>query len=217
MFFLIDYENVHNSGMRGSEYLLPTNHVIVFYGPASPTMERRHLDNIKNSGCGFEVCELLEKRKNGLDFYIATKVGELFGAEQCKNAVVISGDTGFKALRDYWQERSGTKHRVILSESIEQGIAAAGENTARANLIRTQRKTLDIGQFYAAYQESLQIRQMLREAFEGTAYADRLEDIQNTLQAGASPKVIYLDALRRFGRKDGLEIYRRLKTCSSQQ
>lgn len=213
MYFLVDYENVRNSGMRGSEYLLPTDYVIVFYSINAPLMEMRHLDNIKNSGCGFEVCELLKKRKNGLDFYIATKVGELFGAERCKNAILISNDSGFQAIRDYWQERSGTKHRVMLSESIEQGIITAGETSERASLIRSRRKAVDIGQFYAAYQENLRIRQMLQEAFEGTAYSDRLQEIQDVLRAGTSPKVIYLDSLRRFGRKDGQEIYRRLKTC----
>lgn len=213
MYFLIDYENVRNLGMRGSEYLLPSDYVIVFYSRNAPLMEMRHLNNIKNSGCGFETCELLTKRKNGLDFYIATKVGELFGAERCKNAVLISNDSGFQAIRDFWQERSGTKHRVALSESIEHGIITVGENSERSKLIRAQRKTMDIGQFYAAYQENQKIYRMLCEAFEGTAYSDRLSEIQDVLQAGTSPKVIYLDSLRRFGRKDGQEIYRRLKAC----
>lgn len=185
-----------------------------FFTAAAPRrMEMRHLDNIKNSGCGFEAYELLTKRKNGLDFYIATKVGELFGAERCKNAVLISNDSGFQAIRDFWQERSGTKHRVALSESIEHGIISAGESSERANMIRAQRKTMNIGQFYTAYQESLKFQQMLREVFAGTAYYNRLQEIQDVLQAGASPKVIYLDSLRRFGRKDGQEIYRRLKAC----
>lgn len=213
MYFLIDYENVRNAGMRGSEYLLPADHVIVFYSSNAPLMEMRHLDNIQNSGCGFEICDLLTKRKNGLDFYIATKVGELFGAERCKNAVLISNDSGFQAIRDYWQERSGTKHRVALSENIEHGIITAGENSERASLIRSRRKTMDIGQFYAAYQEHRRFQRILQEAFRGTAYSDRLQEIQDVLQAGTSPKVIYLDSLRRFGRKDGQEIYRRLKAC----
>ena len=72
---------------------------------------------------------------------------------------------------------------------------------------------MNIGQFYTAYQESLKFQQMLREVFAGTAYYNRLQEIQDVLQAGASPKVIYLDSLRRFGRKDGQEIYRRLKAC----
>ena len=215
MYFLIDYENVKNMGMRGSEYLTSTDHVIVFYSKNSPVMERRHLDNIQSSGCGFEACELLTKRKNGLDFYIATKVGELFGAERCKNAVLVSNDSGFQAIRDFWQERSGTKHRVALSESIEHGIITAGENSGRANLIRSNRKLVDIGQFYAAHQENLKLRRALQDLFDGTAYSDRLQEIHDIVKAGASPRVIYLDSLRHFGRKDGQEVYRMLKTCTN--
>lgn len=213
MYFLIDYENVRNLGMRGTEYLLPSDYVIVFYSRSSPTMELRHLQNIQNSGCGFEICELLTKRKNGLDFYIATKVGELFGAERCKNAVLVSNDNGFQAIRDFWQERSGTKHRVALSESIEQGIITAGESSERAQLLRTARKAMDIGQFYAAYQENLRLQQALHTVFDGSVYSDRLLDIQDILKSGAPPKVIYLDSLRRFGRKDGQEIYRMIRSC----
>lgn len=215
MHFLIDYENVHNPGMRGTEYLLPSDYVIVFYSENSLTMESRHLNDIQSSGCGFEVCKLLTKRKNGLDFYIATKVGELFGADRCKNAVLVSSDTGFQAIRDFWQERSGTKHRVALSESIEQGIITVGEISERAHLIREGRKAKDIGQFYAAYQENLKLQQTLRSVLDGTAYSDRLPDIQDILKSGTSAKVIYLDSLRRFGRNDGQKIYRLIKTCSN--
>ena len=214
MYFLIDYENVRNLGMRGTEYLLPTDYVIVFYSKSAPSMELLYLDQIKSSGCGFETCKLLTKRKNGLDFYIATKVGELFGQERCQNAVIVSNDTGFQAVRDFWQERSGTKHRVALSETIEHGIIAVGENSERAKLIRSFRKSVDIGQFYAAYQENIKLRRALEAAFEGTEYSGRLQEIQELLRPGASPKIIYLDSLKRFGRKAGQEVYRLLKTCA---
>lgn len=96
VYFLIDYENVRNLGMRGTEYLLSSDYVIVFYSESSPNMELRHLNDIQNSGCGFEVCKLLTKRKNGLDFYIATKVVELFGAERCKMRCWSAMTPGFK-------------------------------------------------------------------------------------------------------------------------
>ncbi len=215
MYFLIDLENVKNSGMQGSEYLLPTDHVMVFYSEAVSVMEQRYLDDIQRSGCGFDTCKLLTKRKNGLDFYIATKLGELFGAQRCKRAVIVSNDAGFQAVRDYWQERSGTSNRVALSESIEGGIIAVGESGERANLIRSRRKMKDIGQFYAAYQETLKLQQALRSAFEGTEYFDRLQEIQDIFKTGASPRVIYLDSLRHFGQKDGRKVYRMLKACTN--
>lgn len=217
MYFLIDYENVRNSGMRGTEFLLPSDWVIIFYSDAAPAIEQRHLNNIQLASCGFETCKLLKKRKNGLDFYIASKAGALFGAERCQNLVIVSNDTGFQAVRDYWQERSGTKHRVALSESIEHGIITANENSERAALIRSYRKTVDIGQFTAVYQEKLRIQQALLRAFEGTDFCDRLQDIQDILKEGSSPKVIYLDSLRRFGRKGGQEVYRILKNCKQLQ
>lgn len=217
MYFLIDYENVRNSGMRGSEHLLPTDHVILFYSSDSPTMEQRHLMNIQDSGCSFETYKLLMKRKNGLDFYIATKVGELFGANRCRNAVLISNDGGFKAIREFWQECSGTKNRVAISDSIEHGIIACGETSERAARIRTYRKTADIGNFYAAYQEKHKMQQMLKEVFSGTAFMGRLEEIEEILKSGATPKVIYLDSLRHFGRKEGQEVYRMLKACANFQ
>jgi hypothetical protein len=216
MYFLIDYENVKNAGMRGTEYLLPSDHVLLFYSAASPNMEQRHLTNIQRSGCGFETYKLLTKRKNGLDFYIATKVGELFGANLCQNAVLVSNDNGFKAIRDFWQERSGTKNRVALSDSIEYGVIASGEVSDRAERIRFNRKTVDIGNFYAAYRENQRLQQLLRDAFAGTAYTDRLNEIEEVFRTGKTPKVIYLNSLRQFGRKDGQEIYRILKTCSNE-
>ena len=169
MYFLVDFENVRNLGMRGTEFLLRSDCVVLFYSEAAPAIEQRHLNNIQLSGCGFEICKLLKKRKNGLDFYIATKVGALFGAERCQNLVIVSNDNGFQAVREYWQDRSGTKHRVALSESIEHGILAANENSERADLIRSCRKNVDIGNFYAAYQENLKLQRMLQEAFSGTA------------------------------------------------
>ena len=217
MYFLVDFENVRNLGMRGTEFLLRSDCVVLFYSDAAPAIEQRHLNNIQLAGCGFETCKLLKKRKNGLDFYIASKAGALFGAERCQNLVIVSNDSGFQAVRDYWQDRSGTKHRVALSESIEHGILAANENSERADLIRSCRKNVDIGNFYAAYQENLKLQRMLQEAFSGTAFTGRLKEIKEILKPGATPKVIYLDSLRHFGRKEGQEIYRILKTCANFQ
>jgi len=215
MYFLIDFENVKNTGMRGSEFLLPTDNVLVFYSDNTPAMEQRHLMNIQKSGCGFETYKLTRKRKNGLDFYIATKVGELFGAERCKNAVLISNDTGFQAIRDFWNECSGTKNRVAISSCIEYGVITGGETGERAELIRSYRKLVNIGNFFAAYQENQKLQQILQKAFSGTTYTDRLNEIESIVKAGTTPKLIYLDSLRHFGRKGGQEVYRILKNCAS--
>ena len=215
MYFLIDYENVRNAGMQGTEHLCPEDCVIVFYSVDAPTMERRHLTNISNSGCGFETYRLKSKRKNGLDFYIATKVGELFGAGRCKKAVLISRDGGFKAIRDFWNSCSGTQNRIVISSSIECGIGSCGEHSTRANNISSGKKTVDIGNYYAAFQENQRLRQAIRDVFAGTGFENRFVEIEALLKTATAPKMIYINSLRRFGRTGGQEVYRILKNCGS--
>lgn len=212
MYFLIDFENVHSQGLRGSEFLLSSDHVILYYSDSAPHIEHRHWENICKSGCGFEVCTLFKQRKNGLDFYIATKVGELFGAGLTNRAVIVSGDTGFQALRDYWQERSGTPHRIALGESIEHGIVSINENSARAAKIRSNQKMDHITNVYTIWKAERERHEALCALFRNTAYQPRLSEIESLLNAGLPPAKFYQQTLHCFGRVSGLEIYRLLKT-----
>lgn len=158
MYFLIDFENVKSTGMRGTEYLLSTDFMFVFYSENALLMEQRHLLNIQNSGCGFETYKLLVKRKNGLDFYIATKVGELLGANCCNQAVLISNDNGFKSIREFCQECSGTKNQVYIGNCIEHGIIVSSSVFIWMFLLTTPRCTVmekNICNFFATKFEKM--------------------------------------------------------------
>ena len=76
---------------------------------------------------------------------------------------------------------------------------------------------VDIDMFKAEYDERRRLQEVLTQIFGTTAFADKLSEIQEVLEHGDSKKVIYLDSLHRFGRKQGLEIYDRLKPVLHQQ
>lgn len=214
MYILVDVENVSNVGLRGSEYLLASDHVILFYSDAASHLEARYLEDIRNSGCGFEICSLVRGRKNALDFYIATRLGEIFGGGERGPALIVSRDDGFQSLRDYWSARAEPSRRVLVSENIERGIVSLNLPDQRTALIRQRMKSTDISAFHAACEERGRLRRMLEKSFAGTEFSGRTEEIEAflNLKKESGPKVIYLDALRRFGRKNGLEVYRRLKS-----
>lgn len=102
MYFLIDYENVQNSGMLGTDVLTREDCLDLFYSSSVPSMHSQYLEEIKASGCEFQIHKLMKTQKNGLDFYIATRLGEIFGAGYTGAAVIVSRDVGFQAVRDYW-------------------------------------------------------------------------------------------------------------------
>ena len=212
MLFLIDYENVGNAGMKGSDYLNAQDHVIVFYSEARTHMEQRALENITASGCTFEICKLCKTGKNALDFYIASRLGELVSEGHEGIAVVVSNDSGFQAVRDYWEQRAIHKRRIVLSACIEDGIVSGSEINERTVELRRLREKLAIGSYYSTYAERMRTKAVLSKLFEGTPYKDRIEEIQNMLEGKEkSSKVIYLSSLRSFGRKGGLEIYHKIK------
>lgn len=214
MLFLIDYENVGNMGMKGCHYLNTSDYVIVFYSEAKKNMERRFLEDITKSGCVFEICKLCKNGNNALDFYIASKLGELFGDGFEKTAVIVSRDNGFQAVRDYWDKRAVHRRKVILSACVEDGIVSSNENSERARELKRLRENLTIGGFFADYTEEKRLKAVIERLFDGTEYEERTEEIQELiLKKEKTPRIIYLNCLHSFGRNSGLAIYNRMKTC----
>lgn len=214
MLFLIDFENVGNAGMKGYDLLDSRDHVIIFYSDATRNIERRVVEAISSCGCIFEVCKLCQSGKNALDFYIVSRLGELIGGGFEGVAVIVSRDGGFRAVQDYWEKRAKCRRRMCLAPSIEDGIVEGNENIARTRELKRMRETLNIGGYYSLYAEKIRMKSVLEKIFEGTEYQDMTDEIQSLIQGQKkTPKIIYLGSLHRFGKKHGLEIYRKLKEC----
>lgn len=218
MLFLVDYENVSKAGMRGCDYLEQQDHMIIFYSEARKNAERRILEDIESSGCAFEICKLCKTGKNALDFYIASRLGELIGNGYEGISVIVSNDGGFQAVRDYWMKKAVHKRRVFLSACIEDGIVCGNEDNERTKELKRLRENLAIGSFYSGYEERMRIKEVLKKLFEGTQYESVTDEIQDLVEGrGKTPKIIYLNSLKLFGRKNGLEIYHKIKACEELQ
>ena len=70
---------------------------------------------------------------------------------------------------------------------------------------------MDLDVFQAKYEERARLKEVLRQIFGETDYAGKMSEIQDLMETGKTPKIIYLNSLHRFGKKQGLEIYSRLK------
>lgn len=214
MLFLVDYENVGNTGMKGCQYLNASDYMIIFYSEVTKKMERRWLEDITNSGCVFEICKLCKNGKNALDFYIVSRLGELFGSGFEGTAVIVSRDNGFQSVRDYWEKRAVCRRKVLLSTCVEDGIVSSNENSERTKELKRLRENLTIGGFFSDYTEKKRIKTVIKGLFDGTEYESMTEEIQKLMEIKEkTPKLIYLNCLQAFGRNSGLAIYNRMKEC----
>ena len=211
MYFLVDFENVRSGGLRDVDYLDKSDYITIFFSEAAHSCEGRYLEEIEESGCHFDTCKLQNTGKNGLDFYIASRVGEFYGSGHKERIAIISKDQGYKAVRDYWDVRLPSNKKIIISPSVERSLIASNDNSERVKRLKGKLASVDIDVFQAKYEERVKMQQLLQQIFHETEYENKMAEIQDMVETTRSPKIVYLNSLHRFGRNQGLEIYRRIK------
>lgn len=211
--FMVDLENTNSSGLVGARYLESTDCVSIFYSKSCSKVEQGLLRYIFDSGCLVETCKLFKTGPNALDFYIASRIGFLFGSGYTGRVAIITEDKGLMAINHYWQQCVTPHRQVVLKPNIEQAILALGEeNSPRIARIKENLEMVSLEKALSDYKASQDIRTVLGTLFKGTEQERRLTEIMDIIASPkVSNKVLYLAMLKRFGRKDGLEIYRKLR------
>lgn len=213
MYFLVDYENVKCDGMVGAEHLTREDSVLIFYSDNTPNITLDRISDILRSGCLFETCKLQTPGKNALDFYIATKTGEIFGAGSDTVVAVVSGDKGFRFIADFWNTGSQSK-KVVFRPSIEECIALAERSTDRSRAIANKKSKTHEHAAIVDEQNTTGEDAMTR-ALKTTLGSSYTADIRDLVRAAVIKKKGLQEKFRaivkQFGQQKGLEIYRGIK------
>lgn len=211
--FMIDFENTRSRGLQGGEYLSPDDHVTIFYSQSCLKVEKGKLQQIVDAGSGLDICRLQKIGKNAMDFYIASRIGELFGSGYLGTVAIVSNDKGFNAVKDYWSGCAKPSRKVVLQPDIEHCIGCSNEDSARRAGIQGKLQEVNLEAQFGLYKEQFRTRRELVDCFADTAYQDLLGQIINVVEAGKGHgrRELYLDTVKRFGKKKGLDIYTRIK------
>lgn len=126
--YLIDYENVHEGGLSGVKDLPEGDKVIVFYGDKIKSISFDVHIQMMNSKAVVEFIETHKTAKNYLDFQLGTYLGFLVGSGSRDDFVIVSNDTGFDSVVDFWKDRGKSiTRRENISEKAAQANAQAHE------------------------------------------------------------------------------------------
>ncbi len=210
MQFLIDLENVHSAGLRGTEFLTDKDTLVLFYRDGNERIEQGALNRIVQSGCKMELRKLKTKGKNALDFYIAAYVGELLGKGTEEHVSIVSGDKDFQMIREYWSALR-PQSMIALKPNIISCIVSSQEGGKRAGLARNEIKTVSLEEAYASITE----KERKKKEIEEMIGCEKAEDALELLQKDTKGRELYLSLLRLLGREKGLLFYRYVKEKNS--
>ena len=110
-YYLIDYENVGSEGFKGCEKLRETDIIHLFYTDNSRKID---LDIINDHGESKLITHKVPTGNQSADMHLGSYLGYLIGKEcagqdeECK-IVVISKDTGFDHIIEFWKTEKDVK------------------------------------------------------------------------------------------------------------
>ena len=131
MQILIDYENVGTPGLNGTQYLCKSDRVTLFYSRSCTHIKKKHIEDIEQRTECFEAVKLISTGKNGLDFYIAVRVGQIIERNNDRKILIVTGDSGYQAIRDFCLNYTNSGCKVYVYKDIESGIMSIDSNTER--------------------------------------------------------------------------------------
>ena len=103
--YLVDYENVSDAGLVGVNQLSANDLVYIFYGPLIKSIAYESHIAITASAANIEHMKSEKTAKNYLDFQLTTYLGYKLGKNSYSEIYVISKDSRFDAVVDFWSQR----------------------------------------------------------------------------------------------------------------
>lgn len=199
MYFLVDYENQEDASLRGAEFLLPEDHLYIFYSKCCRNMARPLFETIIRSGCELKLYGLGKSGRNANDFGIASKIAEILTADPSAQVSIISKDKDFVAVRSYWLNQADRPRNVILAEDIGAVILLIHGRKDQKEQIMKQRERVNFPEELAKLHNSpaYKLKNIVGE--DKTKAILELQD--------SSPKELYTGCLKICGRADGLAAY----------
>ena len=144
-YYLIDYENVGSEGFKGCGKLRETDIIHLFYTDNSRKID---LDIINDHGEAKLVTHKVPTGNQSADMHLGSYLGYLIGKEcagqdeECK-IVVISKDTGFDHIIEFWKAEKNVK--ISRNEKISgkqvQARKQTGKEKDRQATEQTDQKT----------------------------------------------------------------------------
>lgn len=104
-YYFIDYENTKENGLNGVDTLGSDDKVIIFLGQQDKSISFEKFALCFQSRATFKFFKAKNAGKNYLDFQLSSYLGYAIAEEKPERVVIISNDSGFDSVVDFWRDQ----------------------------------------------------------------------------------------------------------------
>jgi len=115
--YLIDFENIGNKWADIVKDAGRGDVAVLFYSDNAPKAMLDQLEQAERRGIVLKFRHCVAGR-NGLDFQLASELGYLIGTGGGREYVIVSDDSGYDVLADYWKTTGEHVRRLAGGKSV---------------------------------------------------------------------------------------------------
>jgi hypothetical protein len=104
-YYLIDYENTGENGLKGITELPEDSCVVIFYSENADKISFDMHQKFCICKTRLEFRKINTGRKNALDFQLSTYLGYLIAKSEEDQYYIVSKDNGYRSVVDFWRDK----------------------------------------------------------------------------------------------------------------
>ncbi len=198
-YYLIDYENVRQSGFIGAEKLTEKDKLVIFYSANADTMTFSLFELLRDIPAEVILFKAECGQKNALDFQLSTYLGYIIASFPEADCHIISADKGYEFIRAFWKKQ-GVK--IKISVNIAGDVIKLVDNNTdkivKENVTPIETEfDICVKKLNLSKSDKNQIQLILNKYVKGSV-SQRKQNISNALtkQFGNSKNKIYYQAIK---------------------
>jgi hypothetical protein len=138
-YYLIDYENTGENGLKGITELPEDSCVVIFYSENADKISFDMHQKFCICKTKLEFRKINTGRKNALDFQLSTYLGYLIAKNEEDQYYIVSKDNGYRSVVDFWRDKKVrqidfiariTGKPLLITTSKEEAAQQQEEETA---------------------------------------------------------------------------------------
>jgi len=212
----------------GVDALSENDEVVIFYSVNADTISFELLHKLMFCKAKLSYYKIRRGGRNALDFQLSTYLGFLVSSRADTEFYIISKDNGFDFVIDFWESGClDVKPSVKRFHNVKAAIASVNAPARQAAQTAQQVAVQPVAaqpapqptvpQQVATQQVVPQIVEVrvelpLMEAEPIAEQSVEADVIEKMLSESESPHELYIKAVKKFGQKKGVEIYRDIKS-----
>ena len=120
--YLVDYENVHETGLNGMDKLTPEDSVFIFHTSKNDRISLSRLDNVQ----AWVRVIMVPPGKQSLDMHLGSFLGYLIGKENAEmRFAIVSLDSDYRKIAEFWNDSYQSPDKVRCIPGINYPLVPA--------------------------------------------------------------------------------------------